>query len=72
MSGILSPEFAYDLISNLKKEISIPIHLHTHATTGMSNLTNKRAVEGGDDNIDSSLSSMSIGYGQSATETRIY
>ena len=72
MSGILSPEFAYDLISNLKKEITIPIHLHTHATTGMSNLTNMRAVEAGVDNIDTSISSMSMGYGHSATETMIY
>ena len=72
MSGILSPEFAYDLISNLKREVSIPIHLHTHATTGMSNLTNMRAVEAGVDNIDTSISSMSMGYGHSATETMIY
>ena len=72
MSGILSPEFAYDLISKLKKEISIPVHLHTHATTGMSNLTNMRAVEAGVDNIDTSISSMSMGYGHSATETMIY
>ena len=72
MSGILSPEFAFNLISQLKKEISIPIHLHTHATTGMSNLTNMRAVEAGVDNIDTSISSMSMGYGHSATETMIY
>lgn len=72
MSGILSPEFAYDLIHRLKKEISIPVHLHTHATTGMSNLTNMRAVEAGVDNIDTSISSMSMGYGHSATETMIY
>ncbi len=72
MSGILSPEFAYDLISKLKKVISIPIHLHTHATTGMSNLTNMRAVEAGVDNIDTSISSMSMGYGHSATETMVY
>ena len=72
MSGILSPEYAYDLISKLKKEISIPIHLHTHATTGMSNLTNMKAVEAGVDNIDTSISSMSMGYGHSATETMIY
>ena len=65
MSGILSPEFAYNLISNLKREISIPIHLHTHATTGMSNLTNMRAVDAGVDNIDTSISTMSMGYGLS-------
>ena len=72
MSGILSPEFSYELIIRLKKEISIPIHLHTHATTGMSNLTNMKAIEAGVDNIDTSISSMSMGYGHSATETMIY
>ena len=72
MSGILSPEFSYELIIRLKKELSIPIHLHTHATTGMSNLTNMKAIEAGVDNIDTSISSMSMGYGHSATETMIY
>ena len=72
MSGILSPEYAFELISNLKKTLNIPIHLHTHATTGMSNLTNMRAVEAGVDNIDTSISSMSMGYGHSATETMVY
>ena len=72
MSGILSPEYAFNLISELKKIIQIPIHLHTHATTGMSNLTNLRAIDAGVDNIDTSISSMSMGYGHSATETMIY
>ena len=72
MSGVLSPEYAFELISKLKNKLDIPIHLHTHATTGMSNLTNIRAVEAGVDNIDTSISSMSMGYGHSATETMIY
>ena len=72
MSGILSPEYAFKLVSALKRAISIPIHLHTHATTGMSNLTNMRAIEAGVDNIDTSISSMSMGYGHSATETMLY
>ena len=72
MSGILSPEYAFELISNLKNTLNIPIHLHTHATTGMSNLTNMRAVEAGVDNIDTSISSMSMGYGHSPTETMVY
>ena len=72
MSGILSPEYAFNLISELKKIIQIPIHLHTHATTGMSNLTNLRAIDAGIDNIDTSISSMSMGYGHSATETMVY
>ena len=72
MSGILRPEYAFNLISELKKMIQIPIHLHTHATTGMSNLTNLRAIDAGVDNIDTSISSMSMGYGHSATETMVY
>ena len=72
MSGILSPEYAFELVSALKRAISIPIHLHTHATTGMSNLTNMKAIEAGVDNIDTSISSMSMGYGHSATETMLY
>ena len=72
MSGILSPEYAFELVSALKRAISIPIHLHTHETTGMSNLTNMRAIEAGVDNIDTSISSMSMGYGHSATETMLY
>ena len=72
MSGILSPEYAFNLISELKKMIQIPIHLHTHATTGMSNLTNLRAIDAGVDNNDTSISSMSMGYGHSATETMVY
>ena len=72
MSGILSPEYAFELISNLKNTLNIPIHLHTHAPTGISNLTNMRAVEAGVDNIDTSISSMSMGYGHSATETMVY
>ena len=72
MSGILSPEYAFNLISKLKKTLQIPIHLHTHATTGMSNITNLRAIDAGVDNIDTSISSMSMGYGHSATETMIY
>ena len=72
MSGILSPEYAFNLISELKKIIQIPIHLHTHATTGMSNLTNLRAIDAGIDNIDTSISSMSMGYGHSATETMVH
>ena len=72
MSGILSPEYAFNLISNLKKTLQIPIHLHTHATTGMSNITNLRAIDAGVDNIDTSISSMSMGYGHSATETMVY
>ena len=69
MAGILKPNDAFQLISKLKEELSIPIHMQTHATTGMSTATNLKAVEAGIDNIDTSISSMSMPYGHSSTET---
>ena len=69
MSGILKPYDAFELITQLKETISIPIHMQTHATTGLSTATNLKAIEAGIDNIDTSISSMSMTYGHSPTET---
>lgn len=69
MAGLLKPYDAFDLVSNLKEKLSIPVHMQTHATTGMSTATNMKAIEAGIDNIDTSISSMSMTYGHSATET---
>ena len=69
MAGLLKPYDAFDLVSSLKEKLSIPVHMQTHATTGMSTATNMKAIEAGIDNIDTSISSMSMTYGHSATET---
>ncbi len=69
MSGLLKPYDAYELITALKKEISIPVHMQCHATTGLSVPTYLKAAEAGIDNVDTSISSMSMTYGHSATET---
>ena len=71
MAGILKPYDAFELITSLKQNISIPIHMQCHATTGMSTASNLKAIEAGIDNIDTSISSMSMTYGHSATETLI-
>ena len=71
MAGIFKPNDAFQLISKLKEELSIPIHMQTHATTGMSTATNLKAIEAGIDNIDTSISSMSMTYGHSSTETLV-
>jgi len=71
MSGILKPFEAYELVLQLKENISIPIHMQCHATTGMSTASNLKAIEAGIDNIDTSISSMSMTYGHSPTETLI-
>ncbi|HAA45506.1 MAG: oxaloacetate decarboxylase subunit alpha [Halomonas sp. 54_146] len=69
MAGLLTPYTAFDLVTRLKKELSIPVHLHCHATTGLSTSTILKAVEAGIDNVDTSISSMSMTYGHSPTES---
>ncbi len=71
MAGLLRPFDAYDLVKSLKETLSIPVHMQTHATTGMSPATNMKAIEAGIDNIDTSISSLSMTYGHTATETML-
>ncbi len=71
MAGILKPYDAYELVTLLKKNLSIPVHMQCHATTGMSTASNLKAIEAGIDNIDTSISSMSMTYGHSPTETLV-
>lgn len=69
MAGLLHPYDAYELVTRLKKEISLPIHAHCHATTGLSVPTILKQVEAGIDGVDAAISSMSMTYGHSPTET---
>ncbi|WP_100404605.1 pyruvate carboxylase [Bacillus solitudinis] len=58
MAGLLKPEAAYQLVSELKQSIEIPIHLHTHDTSGNGIFTYARAIEAGVDIVDVAVSSM--------------
>ncbi len=69
MAGLLKPYVGYELVTELKKCVDIPIQLHAHATTGLSTATITKCVEAGIDNVDTSISSMSMTYGHSATES---
>ena len=71
MAGLLRPYDAFELVSRLKETLSIPIHMQSHATTGMSTATYLKAIEAGIDNVDTSISSMSLTYGHSPTETLV-
>jgi oxaloacetate decarboxylase alpha subunit len=71
MAGLLKPYVAFELISRLKESVGIPIHLHCHATTGMSIATCVKAAEAGVDRVDTAISSMSMTYGHSPTETLV-
>jgi oxaloacetate decarboxylase alpha subunit len=69
MAGLLKPYKAYELVKSLKQTIDIPIHMQSHATTGLSTATIMKCVEAGIDNVDTAISSMSMTYGHSATES---
>ena len=69
MAGLLKPYTGYELVSELKKIVSVPIHMHCHATTGLSTATNLKCIEAGADRVDTSISSMSMTYGHSPTES---
>ena len=69
MAGLLSPYDAFELVSRLKAETSLPVHSQCHATTGLSVATILKQVEAGIDNVDTAISSMSMTYGHSPTET---
>ncbi|BBL71178.1 sodium-extruding oxaloacetate decarboxylase subunit alpha [Methylogaea oryzae] len=69
MAGLLKPYEAEELVRKLKAAVKVPIHLHCHATTGLSTATILKAVEAGIDNVDTAISSMSTTYGHTATET---
>ncbi|KAA3627224.1 MAG: oxaloacetate decarboxylase subunit alpha [Proteobacteria bacterium] len=69
MAGLLKPYVAEDLVSRLKEACAIPIALHCHATTGLSTATIVKAAGAGVDMVDSSISSMSMTYGHSPTES---
>lgn len=71
MAGLLRPYVAYELITRLKDSVDIPIHMQCHATTGLSTATYIKAAEAGIDNIDTAVSSMSMTYGHSPTETLV-
>lgn len=71
MAGLLAPYTAFELITELKRTISIPVHMQCHATTGLSTATYIKAVEAGIDNLDTAISSMSLTYGHTPTETMV-
>ena len=69
MAGLLKPYVAEQLVGRLKETCDIPIAMQCHATTGLSTSTIVKAVEAGIDMVDTSISSMSLTYGHSPTES---
>jgi pyruvate carboxylase len=72
MAGLLKPQSAYRLISELKDTVNLPIHLHTHDTSGNGIYTYARAVDAGVDIVDTALSTMSGLTSQPSANTLYY
>ena len=71
MANLLLPMDAYSLVRALKKNVSVPIHLHTHNTTGTGDMVNLMAAYAGVDIVDTALSPMANGTSQPATESLV-
>jgi len=71
MAGLLKPYVAQQLVEKLKQQVDLPIALHCHATTGLSMATQIKAIDAGIDVVDTAISSMSMTYGHSPTESVI-
>jgi oxaloacetate decarboxylase alpha subunit len=71
MAGLLKPYDAFELVKALKARVDLPVHLHTHSTTGMSVATLVKAIEAGADRVDTAISSLSMGTSHSPTETMV-
>lgn len=71
MAGLLTPEEGFRLIQTLKEDHELPIHLHSHYTSGMASATFMRAVEAGVDVLDTALSPLALGTSHPPTESVI-
>lgn len=68
MAGIISPYDAYELVSALKSSLKIPVHLHTHYTSGMASMSCLKAIEAGADGIDTCLAPFALRSSHPAVE----
>jgi len=71
MAGLLSPYVAHDLVGRLKTQVKVPIHLHTHYTSGMAMAAVLKAVEAGVDIVDTAISALAMVTSQPPTESLV-
>ena len=71
MAGLIDPYSAYELVKALKKGVSVPIHLHTHYTSGMGTAVLLKCAEAGIDGVDTAISALALSTSQPPTETLV-
>ncbi|MEB6087474.1 oxaloacetate decarboxylase subunit alpha [Enterococcus casseliflavus] len=69
MAGVLTPQTGYELVSRIKDAVNLPLEVHTHATSGIAEMTYLKVAEAGADIIDTAISSFAGGTSQPATES---
>lgn len=71
MAGLLTPPATVELVNALVKAVELPIHLHSHATSGLSSMCQYKGVECGLAGIDTAISALSGGTSHAATESMV-
>lgn len=73
MAALLKPQAAYDTVKAIKEELGehVRIHVHVHATTGVTLVSLMKAIEAGADAVDTAISSLSLGPGHNPTESLV-
>ncbi len=71
MAGLLTPGAAYDLVSKLKEKVSLPIHVHSHDSSGLAAMSYLKAIEAGAEIVDTAISSFASGTSQPPTESLV-
>ncbi|MBP6762880.1 MAG: methylmalonyl-CoA carboxytransferase subunit 5S, partial [Thauera sp.] len=73
MAALLKPQPAYDIVRGIKQQCgdSVRVHVHTHATTGVTLVSLMKAIEAGADCVDTAISSLSLGPGHNPTESLV-
>lgn len=71
MAGLLTPSAAFDLVSMLKEKIEVPIHIHSHDSSGLASMSYLKAIEAGAEIVDTAISSLASGTSQPPTESMV-
>lgn len=71
MANLLLPYDAYELVKSIKQKVKVPIHVHTHNTSGIGDMTYLKAIEAGADIVDTALSPLANGTSQPCTESLV-
>ena len=71
MAGLLTPYATYDLVKAIKAALDLPVFIHSHATAGMADQCQLKAIEAGAEHIDTAISSFAWGTSHPATESMV-